>query len=326
MTSNLTNRYVAATLRRVPEKQRPEIDRELRAAIADDVDARLEAGEAPDKAEYAALADMGDPYRLAASYSNRSLTLIGPDLYPSYVRSLKVLGWTVLPIVAVVLVVINAVEGRGIATVIFGPLGILINVAIYLAFVLTLIFAIAERVTLSETAKGTKPLEWTPDLLPVDAEPPSLATWSDVFTQIGGTVVVAALLVFDRYAPVVTDHAGRKIPVVAPELWRFWIPVFFAFLVLAIILEIVKVRVSRWTLGTAVTETILGALGAGSIIVAVLTTTVVNPALSTDAALQPGSWIWTIVAIVVGLIWLGTTINDWRPSNRRPRAPRDLAA
>jgi hypothetical protein len=277
MTSNLTNRYVTATLRRVPEKQRPEIDRELRTAIADDVDARIDAGENPDKAEYAALKEMGDPYRLAASYSDRSLALIGPELYPSYVRSLKVLGWTVLPIVAIVLVVINAVEGRSVATVIFGPLGILINVAIYPAFVLTLIFAIAERVTLSETGKGTKPLEWTPDLLPVDVEPPSLATWSDVFTQIGGTIVVAALLFFDRYAPVVTNRAGHRIPVVAPELWHFWIPLFFVFLALAIILEIVKVRVGRWSFGTA---------------------------------------------IAVGLIWIGTTINNWRPSNRGPQSAR----
>ncbi|MCU1421030.1 MAG: hypothetical protein JWN36_681, partial [Microbacteriaceae bacterium] len=44
MTGPLVDRYVAATLRRIPEKQRPEIDRELRAAIADDVDARVEQG------------------------------------------------------------------------------------------------------------------------------------------------------------------------------------------------------------------------------------------------------------------------------------------
>jgi hypothetical protein len=324
MTSNLTNRYVAATLRRVPEKQRSEIERELRAAIADDVDARIDAGDTADKAEYAALKEIGDPYRLAASYSNRPLTLIGPDLYPSYVRSLKIFGWATLPIVAIVLVVINAVEGKSVATVIFGPIGTVINLAIYLAFVLTLVFAIAERATPSETGNGVKRFEWTPDLLPMDVELPRLVAWNDVLAQIGGAVVVVALLLVDRYAPVVTNHAGHTIPVVAPELWRFWIPLFFAILALTIIFEIVKVRVGRWNLGTAIAGTILGALGAGAIVVAVLTTTVVNPALTTSVALhsETWTWIWRIVAIVVGLVWVGTTINDWRPTNRRPRVPQ----
>jgi hypothetical protein len=31
----------------VPEKQRPEIEKELRAAIADDVDARIDQGDKP---------------------------------------------------------------------------------------------------------------------------------------------------------------------------------------------------------------------------------------------------------------------------------------
>ena len=42
--NTLTDRYVAATLRTVPEKQRPDIEKELRASIADAIDDRLEAG------------------------------------------------------------------------------------------------------------------------------------------------------------------------------------------------------------------------------------------------------------------------------------------
>ncbi len=50
-TTTLTDRYVDAILRRLPERQRPDIEKELRASIADAVDDRLEAGTDPAEAE-----------------------------------------------------------------------------------------------------------------------------------------------------------------------------------------------------------------------------------------------------------------------------------
>ena len=47
-SSTLTDRYVAATLRTLPEKQRPDIEKELRASIADAVDDRIERRGRPD--------------------------------------------------------------------------------------------------------------------------------------------------------------------------------------------------------------------------------------------------------------------------------------
>lgn len=43
--SELTDRYVAATLRTIPERQRADIEAELRGSIADAIDARSEMGE-----------------------------------------------------------------------------------------------------------------------------------------------------------------------------------------------------------------------------------------------------------------------------------------
>ena len=45
MTTTLTDRYVAATLRRLPARQRADIDTELRGLIADAIDGREEAVE-----------------------------------------------------------------------------------------------------------------------------------------------------------------------------------------------------------------------------------------------------------------------------------------
>ena len=62
----LTDRYVWAVLKSLPEAKRADIDRELRATIADDVEAREADGRDAAAAEREALAELGDPARLAA--------------------------------------------------------------------------------------------------------------------------------------------------------------------------------------------------------------------------------------------------------------------
>lgn len=316
MTTNLTDRYVAATLRRVPEKQRPEIDRELRAAIADDVDARLEQGDKPSDAEFAALKEMGDPYRLAASYTNRSLTLIGPDFYPNYVRMLRVVCILVLPVLYVVLAVVSFAQHQNPWSAIFGPLGSTISVGIYIAFAITVMFAIAERASASQPDADKSDLEWTPNSLAAEVSPPSFTRWTDVITQLVGSLVIVVLLVADRYAPVVTGRHGH-VSVLAPQLWKFWIPLFLVILAAAIVVEWVKSRMGHSTLATAIVDASVGLVGAVSLVVMVLTTVVVNPALTTVAALRPGSWLWLIVAAAIVLVFAVSTVRTLRLGIRR---------
>lgn len=316
MTTNLTDRYVAATLRRVPERHRPDIERELRAAIADDVDARLANGGSDKDAEFGVLRDLGDPIRLAAGYSNRSLTLIGPDLYPSYVRSLTVLGLATLPALAAVLVVVSAAQGRGFWASIFGPLGVTLTVAVYLAFVVTVLFAVAERRNQSRPLADISRHAWTPDELVADDERPRVPGWGDVATTIVGTALLITLVFLDRYLPIVRTSHGHPVSVLAPLLWAFWIPLFFALRGLDIVLEIVKVRVGHWSVGAAVVTTMLGFTAAGALITMVLTTTVVNPALATAPFLVAGSWMWWTVATLVAIVYLAALIPVWRPARR----------
>ena len=73
-TDTLTDRYVWAVLKGLPEAKRTDIDRELRASIADDVDARVESGEDAAAAEHAVLLELGEPSppgtRVACSHSS----------------------------------------------------------------------------------------------------------------------------------------------------------------------------------------------------------------------------------------------------------------
>ena len=49
--SEIKERYVATVLSSIPESRRSDVDRELRAAIDDAVEARVEQGEDPSAAE-----------------------------------------------------------------------------------------------------------------------------------------------------------------------------------------------------------------------------------------------------------------------------------
>ena len=107
-TSSLTDRYVAATLRSLPDRQRQDIEAELRALVAD---ARREAGVDADSAERQVLTELGAPARLAASYSDRSLNLIGPEFYLDYVRVLTVLLSTLVPLWFVIFALVTFADG-----------------------------------------------------------------------------------------------------------------------------------------------------------------------------------------------------------------------
>ncbi len=312
MTGSLVDRYVAETLRRLPEKQRPEIERELRAAIADDVDARVELGATPPDAEFAALESLGDPFRLAAGYADRPLTLVGAELYPAYVRTLTVVSWAVLPCVVLVGVVISVARGTGVWGSIFGPLGLAVQVAVYQSFAITLLFVLIERVSGGTSAQTRAALRWTPDRLPPETRVTEAAGWGDFLTTIVGGMVLVALLVIDRFAPIVTGPGGARVPVLDPRLWSGWIPLFLGLLVLAAVLAFVRFRVGRRTLGIAIAGTVLDLATAAALIAMVLTTTVVDPALTDAAVIRPGSWVWLTASAVIALAFLANTARDWR--------------
>ncbi|MFT8395973.1 permease prefix domain 1-containing protein [Propionibacterium sp.] len=99
MNATLTNRYIAAVIRTIPQRQRNDVARELGASIADQVDARVAAGEETATAEREVLTDLGDPDALAAGYTDRPLQLIGPHYYLAWWRLLKVL-WAIVPVCA----------------------------------------------------------------------------------------------------------------------------------------------------------------------------------------------------------------------------------
>jgi len=270
--SELTDRYVGATLRSIPEKQRADIEAELRVSIVDAVEARVESGEDAEAAERVVLTGLGDPDRLAAGYAGRPGYLIGPDHFFAYKRLLTVLLITVVPIVAVVIGVVQAVSGDDFGSVVGHTFSVAISLIVHMVFWTTLVFAIVER-----SDHKTPANEWALSDLP-----PSLTVAGTVkFGETIATVVflvfaIAAISLSQTISPLSADD-GTPIPIFDPELWSFWFPFFMSVLALEIVFEVVKFRIGRWTWGLASVNLALNALFAVPAVYLLVTEQVFNP-------------------------------------------------
>lgn len=300
--TTLTDRYVHAVLRSLSPQQREGIERELRATIADDVDARTASGASPKEAERAALVRLGEPARLAAGYANRRLTLIGPAFYVDYIRLLKLLLAIVLPFAALGIAIARSLDGSEPGEVIGAVVGTTISVGIHLCFWVTVVFAILERA-------GTKTpiVEFDPDHLP-DLPGPGRVGWTEMIVAVSFLTLFAVVIVLQQFLSVFED-AGGPIPILRPELWSFWIPWFLAVIALEIVFAVVLARTGRWTRPLAIANVVLNLAFTIPAIYLLLEGRLLNPAYFAEfhgeAWIQPGSpaVVVTVIAVAAISIW-----------------------
>ena len=295
--NTLTDRYVDATLRRLPGRQRPDIERELRTSIADAVDDRVDSGADPVAAERAVLTELGDPVRLAAGYADRPLHLIGPSLYLDYTRLLTALLVTVVPAVAATVGFLGAIEGGAGLPVVGDTLGAAVTTSIHIAFWTTLVFAVIERAPARHT---TRARTWTPADLP---EPPSRrARFGEL---IGATVMVVLLTAFVLFSPIVStehDANGHPIGLLSPWLWDTGVVYLFLALAVAGLGVTFAKHYTRWNPPLAVASALLNVATAGLLVWLATSDRLLNPAF-TDAAAWPATVSrWVDIGLVVAAV------------------------
>jgi hypothetical protein len=248
--NTLTDRYVWAAARNVPEVQRAEFANELRERIGDESDALIASGHSPADAEVTALTDLGDPAALAAHYVDRPLHLIGPRYYLTWWRLLKMLLAVVLPFAALGVAIAQAVAGTPIGGIFGAVIGITISVAVHLAFWTTLVFAVLERTP----APGGRPgidTPWTLDMLPALPEPAKASRLADLIASVVFLVLFAAAIVVQQFGiPWVPEL--ESVPILDPALWSFWLPYFLVLIALEVLFAIAVYAWGwNWRLATA---------------------------------------------------------------------------
>lgn len=255
--TTLTDRYVHAVLRAIPEAQRDDIDRELRGLIDDAVEDRRAAG--ADDAERAALVELGDPARLAARYAERPLHLVGPALFPDYVRLLKLLLAIVLPTVVLATSIATALTGAGIGPVVAGAVTTTLTVGVHLCFWTTLVFVLLER-----TGTASPLVTWDPAALP-EPPGPGRSGPNELAASLVALVLWVGALVWQQTVSMVRDATGAAVPVLDPALWSFWLPYLLVVTALEVVFAVALFRAGRWTPRLAVLNVVLAAAAAGPI-------------------------------------------------------------
>ena len=302
----LTDRYVSATLRRVPADQHADLEQELRASVADAVEAKIESGTDPQEAETDVLNDLGDPDRLAADLAGRPLYLIGPALYLDWLRLLKMLLWFSLVPGAVVLTV-DLVDGDPVGSAIWAGLWTAATVALQIAFWTTLVFVVMER---TGTRPGDLTGPWTVDRLPAE-RPRREVSLVDTVASVGLLVLVAVALLLQPTLSWFHESDGTAIPVLHPDLWPAWTVALLAIVAVDIVLTIVTYVRGRWTVGLAVVNTVTATLFAGAVVWLANADRLVNPAFLEASDGDSLTWLSNAIIAVTVVIAVWDIVDVW---------------
>ena len=322
--STLTDRYVGSVARRLPESQRDEVVAEVRAMIADMLEARAEATapeavdpdpEAADldhsrspglphpdpTAEAAVLEELGSPESLAREFARTPQHLIGPRFYRTYLWALT---W-LLPTVGVITLVasglahsltVHPVELGGLLGT---AIGRTVSALLTVFAVLTLVFALVDRAE-SGTAPGRSPRRWTVDQLE-EIAPSGSSVRGDGIVSLILLVLLAALpLVPTTFLYV--GHLNDGEPFVNPDLGVGWFVGYWALLAGLAAIAAVHVATNRTTAATRIATIGVDILMAAFLTVALLTQEVMHPDLGNASLLDTEVWL-------IPLIWVLTAWN-----------------
>jgi hypothetical protein len=325
----LIDRYVAAVGRHLPEKDRADIEAEIRSMIEDMLEERGHAVKsADDKVVTETLEQLGDPQLLAAKYAPPKRYLIGPEWYEGYIKVIQRVLFTALPIYAVVTFILTLNRDPLDFVNAFGEaVGGAFGVGTQILFWVTLVFVLLER-------SGEKPdglptpdsRTWTVAVLP---ELPRKRQISIVESVIN--IVMYLFVMIWIVSPIVLDWLqgnGNPVPFLHPNLWNFWLPVFFILMGLTLIHELFQLKIGNWTPALTATNVILGSISIVYIAALVITQNVINPAfldmLATRGAPELREvvrWTVDISAAVIAGIYVWDIIHSIRMARQLKEDP-----
>ncbi len=272
MTTNLIDTYVSEVGRRLPGKNRADIQAEIRSILQDMLEERSQKTGKPVDEEMTleVLKEYGAPEKIAATYQGERY-LIGPRLYPIFMLVLRIvlivtgvlaaiglgiaLSHTVFPTWAAVETIIKAIGNY--ATSIMIALG---NIVFIFAILEWALFRAGAKVEI----KGV-PLdkEWDPRTLARISTPNQVKMGETIVEIIG---CFAAIVIFNFYpqiigfTPSMNSLVGSGnlaaglgnltfVPLLSQAFFTF-VPYLTAVWVLTILLNIVLLRMGYWNVVT----------------------------------------------------------------------------
>lgn len=238
---SLIERYVSEIARRLPKRQREDVQQELRSALGDALDSRVE-GEATEEEIVELLLEFGSPEVVAASYRPESQYLIGPALYPTF---RTVTGVVVMVLAGLVVVgfaidlAVDPPQGGGVLVSLLGLVTGIWDTALSAFAIIVLIFALLQRFA-GDESEGES---WDPRELP-DLSDHDVVGRGEAIVGIVLPIVFLALMNLLRgHFGVMVEPGGELL---LNDVFQDNLPWLNLALGLGIILNAVLLRTGRW--------------------------------------------------------------------------------
>ena len=271
----LLARYLHAVGKRLPDKGREDILRELESDILERLDQQDPAGSVHEKTSEerlsALLTEFGDPETISRQYGGRTQTLIGADLFPSYVRVLQLVLAIVLPLLSlafVVSLVFSPTDTAGVTRLITDWMTALLQGATSVFATVTLSFAIAERVMAKTgTPAHNADVAWTPAQLPLLPDAADRVKPAGLITGILFTLFAAGILLLNRdMVGVILKLPSQDKPVLIPlfneQVMTTFLWALLVMMALSVTNAVWKLAAGRFTRPTRILSAMLCFAGA----------------------------------------------------------------
>jgi hypothetical protein len=319
MKAELFDRYVHEVGRRLPRKQRADVEAELHSLLMDALEDRASETESSEGAvegaaseadQVAVLEEFGPPAQVAAQYTPPHRYIIGPRLFDIYgIVVAAVAGSLTL---AHVILLLLAALGRQDSVTGLGLLQSYISAVVGSFGWITLVFAILERV-LPESATRAKEDEeaWDPRTLP-EIEDRGRIEVGGLVAEIVFTVI--ALLIFNlfpqwvgfNFRAAINDAPARwvSIPMLSAAFFELYLPLLNVSWLLKIGLNVVLLRQGQWQRWTRIVDFCLALFS-----VYILWRMVFGPSLLTMEGIRSASLRETLGRILPLLLKLALGIG-----------------
>ncbi len=193
---DLVERYVYAVVKHLPAKNRKDIEKELRSLIMDALDEKTQGNKPKEEDIIAVLKEFGAPSAMAENYYKEGCYVIGPRFYGLYVLILKI-SLTIAAIALVIGFIVESVEKGDAVLNLFYFVGQAASAFFGTIGVITVAFALSERVNAVSDKDGQNSLDtWEPRELPAVPKPSETIKISELIVGLFFTILFFIILNF----------------------------------------------------------------------------------------------------------------------------------
>ena len=283
--TEMINRYIYEVTKRVPQKQRKEIELELSELIED----MKEEGTIEE-----ILTKLGNPEEFAKRYRDENNYVIGPDYYDDYMWLVKIgaFGIAISSIVsAVVRGFTDVQEWKDFFKVFFreGISSFIVGTISFLGM-LTIIFILLERLKIKVDIKPDK--EWAPSQLPAIPTKKAMISRGESILSIIICMVLMGMFIFVPQvfgAFVTTDTGIKSINCIFNlEQWDSLVPYFVLIFAIGVFDEIVKIIHGQYCMAVMYCSIVCNVVSVAVSFILLKCTDVWNPNFANELLIQVG--------------------------------------